>query len=233
MTLAALGAVTNERTSTVSTVSLSVTDDVAAGTVIVVPFGGDNNSVNLSSVSDTQGNTWDSVYRTSGQGNSGTAWVTVTNPLDSSDTIRLIFNSSNDCTARGYAFTGITGAELVDGTKDYTESATFSLTLNAPSSGVMFATFQFPFDYFTASISGWTRYADIQDGTDQQLLAYYKEVSSGNNTCSRTIGATVGYLASGVVLPFGSSTTTTPAPGTTTTPAPGVSAAGSRVLGFF
>ena len=229
MALAALGAVSATHTATADPVDLDLSTDIAVGTTVIVPFGGDSNSVSLSSVSDSNGNSWDAAFVGEGQGNAGIAWSTLTTALASTDIIRLKFNKASDCMARAYAFTGITAAEINEATKGYTESATFSLGMSG-SAGVQFCVFAFPVDYFTTSISGWTRFSDIQDGTDQQLLAYYKEVSSGTQTCSRTIGSTIAYLAAGVRLPLGS--TTTPAPGTTTTPAPSV-ALGSQVISFF
>jgi len=229
VSFAALGAVSATHTATDDPVDLDLTTGIAAGTTVVVPFGGDSSSVSSVAVTDSAGNTWDWAYRTAGQGNAGIAWCTLAEPLTSSNIIRLNFSSNNNCAARAYAFTGITDAELVEGTKGYTESSTFSLALSAASSGVQFCSFLFPYDYFSTTISGWTRFANIQDGSEQCLMAFYKEVSSGSQTCSKNIGSSIAYLAAGVRLPYGEAT---PPTTTTTTPPPGT-ASGVNMVQFF
>ncbi len=227
MALAALGAVSAEWTGPADPLVLDMTSSVAAGATVVIPVGGDSNSITVTTVSDTKGNSYRSNFTSSGTGNAGLIWSTLDTALTSSDTISINFSGSNDSMARAYAFTGIDVAQTVDGQVAYTESVTYAQTLVAPSVGVMFVCFSFPFDYFTASITGWTTLTSIQDGTDQQLLAYYKEVSAGSNTATKTIGSVVGYLAAGMVLPYTSVTTTT------TTPAPSVPRITAQVISFF
>ena len=89
--------------------------------------------------------------------------------------------------------------------KNYTESTTYSLSMNNTSGedAVMFAVFTFPFDFgISTTPAGWTKFADITDTADQQLLGFYKEIGTGVNTCSATLGVTVAYLAAGMILPY-------------------------------
>lgn len=239
MALSFVGAVTNEAVGAGDPVVLTMSSTVAAGSLIVVVAGGDSNSISLTNVTDSEGHTWTTVApATSGSGNVMVAWALTTDTMTSgSDTISVNFSGSNDAMVRGYAFTGVDEAALVTNSKTYTESTTFSLGMTTPSAGVQFAIFTFPFDFFTTTISGWTKFADIQDGTDQCLLGFYKEVSAGTNTASKTLGTTVAYLAAGMVLPLSeegtTTTTTTPAPGTTTTPPPASVSLAARIIGLF
>ncbi len=230
MALAALGAVSAEHAGSIDPLVLDMTSSVAAGATVIIPFGGDSNSIFVNSTTDSKSNTYDTLYTSAGTGMAGIAWSTLGVALTTSDTITINFTAANDCMARAYAFTGIDEEEDVRGHVEYTESLTYSITLSPASTGVMFAAFSVPFDYFTADITGWTRFASIQDGTDQQLLAYYKEVSAGSNTASKTLSSVVGYLAAGMVLPYAAVGTTTT---TTTTPAPGVTTVTGRVISFF
>jgi hypothetical protein len=228
MALAALGAVSAEWTGETDPLVLDMTSSVAAGSTIVIPLGGDSNSISISSATDSKSNTYDFDYRNSGSGMAACLWSTLDTALTTSDTITVQFNATNDCMARAYAFTGIDDAELTSAGVSYTESNTYAITCSPASSGVMFAVFSFPFDYFSASITGWTTLTSIQDGTDQQLLAYYKEVSAGSNTASKTVGSVVAYLAVGMVLPYAAGGTTT-----TTTPAPSVPRITAQVISLF
>jgi hypothetical protein len=231
MTYTYHGACSNEYIGDYDPLTMRMLSSVPAPRLVLVAEGGDTASVNLSSVTDDKSNTYDwSWVSSSSGGNVLLAWSQVTASLTSTDDVVVNYDRSNDVMAQVHSFSGLGEDEITKGTKAYTESTTFSITLNPSQSGLMIALFTFPYDYFTATPSGWTRFVDIRDGTDQQLLGYYKAVSAGSNTCSYNLGSVVAYLASAVVLPY--VTSTTPAPGTTTPP-PGSAILHSRVIGLW
>jgi hypothetical protein len=237
MALSYVGTASNEHKTPTSAVTLTISRTCAVGSIVVVVAGGDSNSISLTSVTDSMGNTYVTTpYISGGNGNVLFAWTKVTGQLVNGDQIYLSYSGTNDVMARAHLFTGIDTPASVTATKDYTfGTPTYSLGMTSGTDGVQFCLFTFPFDYFSATITGWTKFADIQDGTDQCLLGYYKEVTAGSNTCSRTVGSDIAYFAAGAVLPYAETTTTTTAAPTTTTTtaAPVVSTLGSQVIGLF
>jgi len=206
MTFASVGPVTSQHTGAVTNLSLPMTSSVGAGGVIVFAAGHDSVSTIVTALGDTASNTYDWTNATSGSGGVTAGWTYVENGLASgSDTIDATFTGSSDAMARAYAFSGVSDQEVTSTFKNYTESTTYSLSMNNTSGAdaVMFAVFTFPFDFgISATPTGWTKFADITDTADQQLLGFYKEIGTGVNTCSATLGVTVAYLAAGMILPY-------------------------------
>lgn len=205
MALTSLGTVTNQHTGAGDPVNLTVSQTLSPGTVVIFAGGNDSNNVSVNLISDTGSNSWDGNDGTSSSGDANCSWMRVATTLDIGDTITIDWSGATDSCARCYGFRGISDSEIRRGTKAYTESTTYSLSLNNTSSSdaVMFAVFHFPFDYGISTFpSGWTRFADITDGTDQQMLGFYKDVTTGTHTCSATVGTTVAYIAAGVILPY-------------------------------
>lgn len=206
MTFASVGPVTSQHTGAVTSLSLPMTSSVGAGGVIVFAAGHDSVSTIVTALGDTASNTYDWTNATSGSGGVTAGWTYVENGLASgSDTIDATFTGSSDAMARAYAFSGVSDQEVTSTFKNYTESTTYSLSMNNTSGAdaVMFAVFTFPFDFgISATPTGWTKFADITDTADQQLLGFYKEIGTGVNTCSATLGVTVAYLAAGMILPY-------------------------------
>lgn len=201
MAFSVVGPASAQSDSTVSTINLSVTTTIPVGDMVLVVFGGDSNTVALSSVSDSNGNTYDWAYigASEGNGNIGIAWATVTSELNTSDTISISYGEANDSQARAYHCTGAQANEITTGTKTYT-TGTWSITLNPASAGVMIAAFEFPFDWsWTPTVSGWTKGGEFDDGADQTCAWFYKSVSAGSNTCSGS--GSLSHLAAAVVLP--------------------------------
>lgn len=206
MTFAATGPITSEHTGVTTNLSLPMTSSVPAGSVIVFAAGHDSVSTGVTALSDTASNTYDWTDLVSSSGGVTAGWAYVDNGLVSgSDTIDATWSGSTDAMARAYAFSGLSDQEVTSSTKGYTESTTYSLSLNNTSGedAVMFALFSFPFDFGVSDTpSGWTKFVDITDGTDQQLLGYYKLIGTGVNTCTESVGATVAYFAAGMILPY-------------------------------
>lgn len=206
MTFAATGPITSEHTGVTTNLSLPMTSSVPAGSVIVFAAGHDSVSTGVTALSDTASNTYDWTNATSGSGGVTAGWAYVDNGLVSgSDTIDATFTGSSDAMARAYAFSGVSDQEVTSTFKNYTESTTYSLSMNNTSGedAVMFAVFTFPFDFgISTTPAGWTKFVDITDTADQQLLGFYKEIGTGVNTCSATLGVTVAYLAAGMILPY-------------------------------
>ena len=206
MTFASVGPVTSQHTGAVTNLSLPMTSSVGAGGVIVFAAGHDSVSTIVTALGDTASNTYDWTNAVSAVGGVTAGWAYVENGLASgSDTIDATFTGSSDAMARAYAFTGVSDQEVTSTFKNYTESTTYSLSMNNTSGedAVMFAVFTFPFDFgISTTPAGWTKFADITDTADQQLLGFYKEIGTGVNTCSATLGVTVAYLAAGMILPY-------------------------------
>lgn len=201
MAFSVVGPICPQHRGATSTIVLDLDSSVPAGNLALVIFGGNSNTVALTSVVDSNGNTWDTSYigAAEGTGNIGIAWSEISSALDASDTITISFPETNDSSARAYNCSGAGANELVKGTKSYTE-ATFSHSLTNSGGGVQIEAFIFPFDWaFTPSASGWTTGGEFDDGVDQVVFWCWKEVGSGSNTC--TGSHNIPHLAAGVVLP--------------------------------
>jgi hypothetical protein len=184
-----------------SSIVLDLNASCPAGELALVIFGGDSNTVALTSVSDSNGNTWTTTYVGSaeGNGNVGIAWSMISAGLDNSDTITIAFAESNDSHAQAYRCTGAQATAHVTGTKTYTSGVTWAHGLTTGSAGVQIEVFQFPFDWsWTPTAASWTKGGEFDDAADQTLAWFYKEVSAGTNTCTGT--GTISHLAAGVVL---------------------------------
>lgn len=201
MAFSVVGPICPQHRGSTTTIVLDLDSSVPAGNLCLVIFGGDSNTVALSSVSDSNGNTWTTTYIGSaeGNGNIGIAYSLISSALDASDTISIAFAETNDSHARAYNCTGATASAHVAGTKTYTDGGSFAHSLNTPTAGVQIEAFQFSFDWaFTPSASGWTTGGEFDDNADQVLFWCWKEVSPGTNTC--TGSHVIPYLAAGVVL---------------------------------
>ena len=211
MAFSATGPVTSEHTGVASTITLPMTSNVPVGSTVIAIHGNDSSLVSVSGVSDSKSNTYGTTQVNSGAGTISISWGVVGTALSiSSDSVAVALSGSGDAMARAYGFRGLGGTAINSGTVAYTESTTYSLSINNTSGeeAVMFAAFVFPFDFGVSDTpSGWTKFSTITDTADSQVLAFYKEVGSGVNTCSEYVGTDIAYLAAGFVLPYASSTT--------------------------
>lgn len=205
MAFSSLGSCTPSSIGVGDPVVITFNANVEAGHTIGMFITTDTASVALSSVSDSNGHTWDIEQVSTSDGVAAVAFTKVTNPIVSGvDTVTLDFAGSVDYIIRGFEFSGLSSTEAGANTKGYTESSTYSLAITASDSGVQFVVFSFPVDFgfSDTTITGWTTLSVIDDGTDQSQQVYYKEVTAGSNTASNTIGASVAYFAAGVVLEY-------------------------------
>lgn len=206
MAFSALGSLATPSTATGDPIVLTLSSNVSAGSLLLVVIGSDSSSITISGISDSQSNTWDFAESgSSGSGMAGIGWVRTTSSMASGvDTVSVNFSGSANAIVALYGFTGLRDVEDVDGSKAYTESDPQTIALTATAAGYMFAVFAYPFDFgITANASGWTNFANIDDGTAQALLAFYKSVSAGSNTCSQDpTTSALAYYAAAVVLPL-------------------------------
>lgn len=204
MAFSSLGAKSNERIATGDPVSVTLTGGLAVGDVLVVVTATDDSNRTLNGVTDSQGNTWTVYPNPRNNGSCAIAYTRVSSALNSGQTVSLDWSSSTDTMAMLWGFRGLTVPNVGQGADDYTASATYAQSVTASDEGVMIVVFGFGFDYSFGgvTISGWSKIAEIDDNPDQSMQAYYKQVSAGSNTCSKTIGTSVGHVSAGVVLPY-------------------------------
>lgn len=104
-------------TASGTSVTLTLTQDVAVGTMVVVQAGG--RGITTISVSDSKGNTWNSAVQLNNSSNVsavGIFYATISNALTSGDTITVNWSGSASTNARAMRALKVTGYTTLDAT---------------------------------------------------------------------------------------------------------------------
>jgi len=208
MAFASLGAYSAEYTSTADPATIRLTTQANPGTVLVLLAGTDTTSRTVSSLTDDSSNTWNYEASSNSNGLAVVGWTKVTTALTTADDVLLNWSGgSANTTARLYAFSGLKGSDVGTNSRVHT-SATPNLGVTSSADGVQIVVFSHPQDYTIGeSLGSFTKLTEI-DGAGgpptMSILAAYKEIAAGSNTCTNDIGVSIPYQAAGVVLPYAS-----------------------------
>jgi hypothetical protein len=206
MAFASIGPVTSQDTGSTSASVLTMTSTVPVGTLVVVVAGHDSSLIEISSIVDAGSNSWEWDEISSSSGYCAVAWSLLDTQLDSgSDEITVDWNGTADVMVRAYAFSGVSAADVTSSSKVYTESTSYTFSMNNTSGedALMIAAFCFPFDFGVSDTpTGWTKFSSITDTADSETLAFYKQIGTGVNTLTESVGVTVAYVSAGVILPY-------------------------------
>lgn len=189
-----------ESTNTNIAVSLSLGQAVKAGSLLVMALGGQRSGANLdvSSISDTKGNTWDWKTFASSYRMAGVAWCRTPVAMSTSDKITLRWNGTPSyCWKSCHAFEGAAGTPTEEESRSG-QSTTASVTLDVTGSDwLTVASVIFPYDYGVSSTP--LNSSTSQDNNGNTTSAPWCECVSRNGTSGSTHTIGLGSLASSLV----------------------------------
>lgn len=210
------GAATAASYATTSSRNLTMTTNVTVGKVLVVAFGGSRGGVSpvmdLSSITDSNGHTWDTVSFASTVRHVGLAWTKITTQMDSGvDTVTITWDQTptENAFARGYIFGGVTDQEMDKDTNYSTPSDTdtsvVALTATGQGAGIGFAHWTNEYGVTVSENNSYTEIDNYSDSTGGDVAYYsliWKDITSpGTDSPSETLIVTSTWAMAGVLLP--------------------------------
>jgi hypothetical protein len=210
----ALGLVSAEVYNTTQDKTLALTSSLLSNTLLVAVFGGYGASpATVTSISDSNGNAWDWIFRSSASGNSyaGIAWSRISGAMDTSDTVTINMGGGHTRSyahLRAYEGLGASEFDVCDGGSEGTSSwpATCSTSLSYSAAGRGISIVIYPTEQFSSDLwvgTEWIQTENYNDATNVDTFSIGEDTvtGSGTTTPSNSLGVNSQWTIVGVTLP--------------------------------
>jgi hypothetical protein len=201
-----------ESTAATQFQTMYLTTSIKAGTLICIAMCGRRSStaLNISSVADAKGNSWNWIFRSSTDRGMGVAWTRTKSAMTTSDWITTTWNGTPSASWRSaHAYENASGnhnssALTISSSNTATASATVSVT---GSDWLVFASVILPYDYGIAGQVGINS-GILRDDNGNTSIAPWAECVSRNGTTGSSYQAGIAYAvpiywgAAAVAFPY-------------------------------